>query len=93
MKGKHTSLDKALKPSILWIENLSSVSKVILGFSKACRHKYPPGHIRYKKDVDGGIKVNGHSGNGVVDIFIRISPIEERDLIKESIQNRFSLKN
>lgn len=93
MKGRHTSLDKSLKPSIRWIEHLSPISKVILGFSKACRHKYPPGHIRFKRDMDGGIKVNGYSGNGVIDIFLKISPIEQREFIKLEILDRFALKH
>jgi len=42
--------------------------------------------------VDGGIKVNGYSGNGVMDIFIRISPIEERENIKKKIAKKFSYK-
>ena len=59
MKAKHTSLDKSLKNNILWLENIPSVKKVVLGFSEACRHKYSPGHVRFKMDVDGGFKVNG----------------------------------
>lgn len=91
MKGRHTTLDKHLKPNIQWIENLSSVQKVVLGISEACRHKYPAGHIRFKQDVTGGIKVNGYSGIGVIDIFIRIDPIDDREKIKELIANRFKV--
>lgn len=90
MKGRHKSLDKALKLSINWVEKLDSVTKVVLGFSECCRHKYPPGHIRYKMDVDGGIKINGYSGKGVTDIFIRIDPISDRDLIKSKLNERFN---
>ncbi|MDB6097252.1 MAG: hypothetical protein JWM09_1530 [Francisellaceae bacterium] len=89
MKGRHTSLDKHLKNNIAWIEKLESVQKVVLGISEACRHKYPPGHIRFKMDVDGGIKVNAYSGKGVTDVFIRIDPISEREHIKNLIAKRF----
>ena len=68
------------------------MTKVVLGFSKACRHRYSPGIIRHRNDVDGGIKVNGYSGNGVMDIFIRISPIEERENIKKLIAKKFTFK-
>lgn len=90
MKGKHTSLDKHLKSNILWLEELPGVNKVVLGISEACRHRYAPGTIRFKRDVDGGVKLNGYSGNGVIDIFVRIDPISKRELIKVQIQNRFS---
>ena len=89
MKGRHTSSDKHLKNHILWIENLVGVQKVVLGISEACRHKYPPGHIRFKMDVDGGIKVNGYSGKGITDIYIRIDPIEKREAVKLKISERF----
>ncbi len=91
MKGRHTSLDKHLKNNILWIENLAGVQKVVLGISEACRHKYPPGHIRFKMDVDGGIKVTGYSGTGVIDIFIKIEPISTRDAIKAKLAKRFEV--
>jgi hypothetical protein len=91
MKGRHTSLDKHLKSNILWIEGVSGVQKVVLGISEACRHKYPPGHIRFKMDVDGGIKVIGYSGTGVVDIFIKIDPISARENVKAKIAERFEI--
>lgn len=91
MKGRHTSLDKHLKNNILWVEGIFGVQKVVLGISEACRHKYPPGHIRCKMDVDGGIKVTGYSGTGVMDIFIKIDPILEREAVKAKITERFRL--
>lgn len=89
MKGRHTSVDKHLKKNVLWLEKTPGVTKVVLGISEACRHKFTPGHIRFKMDVDGGIKVNGYSGKGVTDIFIRIDPINGREHIKELISQRF----
>jgi len=91
MKGRHRSLDKHLKNNILWIEKLPGVSKVVLGISEACRHKYPPGHVRFKTNVEGGIKVTGYSGKGVTDIFIRIDPFELIEEIKLKIAERFKL--
>jgi hypothetical protein len=40
-------------------------------------------------NVEGGIKINAYSGNGVTDLFIKIEPIAEREIVKELIQKRF----
>ena len=88
-KGKHTSLDKAVKPEINWLEKMPCVTKVVLGFSEACRHKYAPGTPRFNSDVDGGIKINSYSGLGVTDIFIKIDPISDRERVKMLIAERF----
>lgn len=87
--GKHQSLDKHVRKNIEWVQSLSCVSKIVIGISESCRHKYPPGHLRFKMDVDGGIKINSYSGNGVTDIFIKIDPISERETVKQAIQKRF----
>jgi len=87
--SKHKSLDKHVKKNIEWIKSLSAVSKIVIGISESCRHKYSPGHIRFKMDVDGGIKINAYSGNGVTDLFIKIDPINEREQVKTQIKNRF----
>ena len=89
MHGRHKSLDKHLKKSVKWIYNQKSVEKVILGFSESCRHKYTPGYIKFKHNVKQGIKVNGYSGKGVTDIFIKIHPIKERDFLISKICNYF----
>lgn len=89
LQGRHTTLDKHVKRSVAWIENIPAVTKVVLGFSESCRHRYPPGHIRIKLNVRGGFKVNAYSGRGVTDIFIKIDPFEERDRVKQMIVERF----
>lgn len=89
MRGRHKSLDKDLKRSIRWLENIQAVKKIVIGISEACRHKYAPGHLRFKLDVDGGIKINGYSGNGVVDLFIKIVPITKREEVKTKIELNF----
>ncbi len=88
--GRHQTLEKEVKQNVGWIENLAGVSKIVIGISESCRHKYPPGHIRFKMDVDGGIKVNAYSGNGVTDIYIKIDPISERENIKSQLKKRFN---
>ena len=89
LQGRHTTLDKHVKRSVTWIESIPAVTKVVLGFSESCRHRYPPGHIRTRMNVRGGIKVNAYSGNGITDIFIKIDPISDRDSVKQKIADRF----
>lgn len=89
MRGRHKSLDKHLKHSIHWLEQQPGVTKVVLGISESCRHRYSPGHLRFKMDVDGGIKINAYSGNGVMDIFVRIDPISQREVIKARLLEKF----
>ncbi len=87
--SRHQTLDKHVKLNMIWVKTLPAVSKIVIGISEACRHKYPPGHIRFKLDVEGGIKINAYSGKGVTDLFIKIEPITERENVKIAIQKRF----
>lgn len=87
--GKHQSLDKHVKKNIEWIQSIPCVSKIVIGISESCRHKYSPGYLRFKMDVAGGIKINAYSGNGVTDIFIKIDPIADREDLKSLILKRF----
>lgn len=88
--GRHQSLDTHVKKSLTWLKTLPGVSKIVIGISESCRHKYAPGDLKYKTDVDGGIKINAYSGRGVTDLFIKIDPITEREAIKEHISTRFN---
>jgi len=89
MLGKHRSLDKDLKRSILWVAKVPGVTKIVLGLSECCRHKYPPGHIKVRVNVSGGLKVNGYSGKGVTDIFIRVDPTNLTDKVIDTISDKF----
>lgn len=89
MYGKHKTLDKSLKRSIKHVKKLEGVKKIILGFSESCRHKYPPGHIKIRARIEGGLKANAYSGKGVTDIFIRISPSNLIDSVILQIEENF----
>ena len=89
LQGRHKSMDKVLKRSVRWLEQQTGVTKVILCLSEACRHRYTPGTLRFKQDVEGGFTLNGYSGRGVTHIFVRVSPMTARDAIKQCILDRF----
>jgi hypothetical protein len=89
LQGRHKTLDAHVKRSVLWLEKIPYVTKVVLGFSESCRHRYAPGQLRFRANVRGGIKVNAYSGRGVTDIFVRIDPIDMRDQVIELLQRKF----
>ena len=90
-RGKHRSATSDLDLSLKWLESVDSVKKVVLGKTENCRHRYPPGHLRFKHESEGGFKINGYSGNGVIDIFVRCDE-NSRDEILEKIQSRYGRK-
>ncbi len=86
--GRHQSLDSHVKKNLQWLQGLPAVTKVVIGISESCRHRFPPGYIRFKSDVEGGIKINAYSGNGVTDLFVKIDPISERENVKIALAKR-----
>ena len=87
-RGRHTSAGKDLEPSIQWLERLPYVDKVVLSLAEACRTQYPPGHLRYTRDAPGGVKLVGHTGNGVINIFVRVDELRKAELLS-AIETRF----
>ena len=88
-RGKHTSLNKELKNAVIWLERQTYVTKIVLGPYHNCRHHYTLGLLKYQRDIDAGIKVNGYDGDGIRDIFVYIDPIEKREEVKKSLESRF----
>ncbi len=88
-QGKHKTVAKDLKQSIKWLESFYENEKVIIGLSESCKHRYAPGHIKVKSEIAGGITLNGYTGKGVTNIYIRINPIEKVPDIVNVIKNRF----
>ncbi len=94
--GKHKTLDKELKRSINWLAKNKFVTKIVLGRVESARHSFTPGDLRYKSTVAGGIKINAYGGKGVMDIFVKVEPIDKVEdiikLIKDSIPHYYSRK-
>jgi hypothetical protein len=88
-KGKHTTVAKELKQTVVWLESLDEVKRVIIGISEACRHRYSPGSIRVKQVVLGGLSVNGYSGRGVTNLYLNIDPPDQINSIVKLIEIRY----
>jgi hypothetical protein len=89
-RGKHKSVDKELRPSISWLESLPEVLKVVIGLSESARHSFPPGALRYRSTVAGGIKLNAYGGKGVIDVFVKVDEEDRHGLISK-LQNRWDV--
>lgn len=87
-KGKHTSVEKNLRRAVRWLESLGQIRRVILGRTESCRHSFPAGHVRHRRDVPGGFKANGYGGSVIIDMFIGVEP-DNMDDVKEAIKERF----
>lgn len=83
-RGRHQSVPKELKKEIKWLED--NGVKVILGLCECARHKFPPGKIKVLREMDGGLKANGYSGNGIINIFLRC----KNETIKNKLLKRYS---
>ena len=68
------------------------VKKVVLGRTESCRHSFPPGHIRCKKDISGGFKANGYSGNGVIDLFVRCED-DRKSSLRKKIEKKYNKRH
>lgn len=88
--GKHSTVTSELKKSMRWLESFECVEKIVLGISEGARHCYKPGTLRYQKDALGGIKLKAYSGNGVVDVYVKVDAKNKTDLLAK-IAERFSV--
>jgi hypothetical protein len=72
-RGHHRTTDKVLERSLLWLESLSVVERVVIHRVENCRHKYSPGMLRVRRSSIGGLMLSGYMGRGIADIFVHIS--------------------
>ena len=87
-RGRHTSAGKDLERSIQWLERRPEVIKVVLSLAEACRTNYQPGHLRHTRNAPGGVKLVGHSGNGIINIFVRVAD-DDRAALLDAISDKF----
>lgn len=79
--GKHRSVDSALKRKLDWLKSQNLIKKIILGASHNCRHAYSPGHAKWQRFVDGGMKVNFYGGRGITTGYIYCEE-EDKDVVR-----------
>lgn len=86
--GQHQSLCKDGDRSRRWLAAFPCVTKIILGRSEACRHRFAPGTIRLSAQVDAGFKIKIYGGTGVTDGYLYVVS-DKRAYIREQIEKRF----
>lgn len=72
-RGKHTSVEKELRRSICWLESLDIVNKVVFCPFERARHSHTPGVLKYQRKSLGGCIVKAYGGNGIMDIYVKVS--------------------
>jgi hypothetical protein len=87
-RGQHKSLCKDGERAARWIESFECVSKLILGRSEACRHKYAPGTLRITSSIAAGFNVKIYGGKGITDGFVYVPP-ECKETIKSAVVKKF----
>ena len=75
-RGHHRTTDKVLERSLLWLEGLSIVSRVVIHRVENCRHKFAPGYMRVRRVETGGVMMSGYMGRGIADIFVHLSLLD-----------------
>jgi len=86
-RGHHRTTDKVLERSLLWLEGLSIVSKVVIHRVENCRHKYAPGRLRVRRVSVGGLMISGYMGRGIADIFVHMS-LSDLDSFNKLMEKR-----
>lgn len=85
-RGKHKSVCPAADRALRRLEASDLVSKVILGASHNCRHKYSPGHLKLQRTENAGLKVNCYGGNGVTTMYVYCNPAD-REQVKQLLDS------
>jgi hypothetical protein len=80
-RGRHTSLCSSSDRTIKRLESSPFITKIILGKSENCRHKYSPGTLKIQREENAGFKVNCYGGNGVTTIYIYCDEIHKDTVI------------
>ncbi|MFY9493483.1 MAG: hypothetical protein WAP55_03340 [Minisyncoccia bacterium] len=88
-RGKHTSVRGVFQRSVVWLEGLDGIKKVILGPHHPCHHSMAPGAVVFNKNTKAGIKIRGYTDGGIMDIFLILKSLGYRDEIKQAIERKF----
>lgn len=90
MKGKrHKTVYQGAKRDFAWLEALPFVSKVIIGRTENCSHKYVEGTIRATADVPAGVKCKVYSTVGVTDVVVYCAD-DQKKALREKLTERFT---
>lgn len=85
-RGRHTSACPKSNKRLKKLEADSRITGVKLGATDNARTKYPPGHIKFQRFVNAGIKANCYTENGVITVFLYCEE-EHKENIKDLLDS------
>jgi len=85
-RGRHTSACPKANRRLRRLESDDRVTGVKLGATNNARTKYSPGHLKFQRFVDAGIKVNCYTENGVIDVFVYCDE-EHREYVRNLLDS------
>lgn len=85
-RGRHTSACPKSNRRLKKLEKNDHVSGVKLGSTTNTRTKYPPGHLKFQRFVDAGMKVNCYTENGIIDLYVYCDE-EHRELVRDLLDS------
>ncbi|MBU0531245.1 MAG: hypothetical protein ABIG32_03810 [Candidatus Uhrbacteria bacterium] len=78
--GKHTSMNKDVKHVYRKLERVDSITKIVLGRYRPCRHTIPVGWIDITSTAAGGMKLKVFCGDGIQEMFVCCDPQDTKKI-------------
>lgn len=69
-RGRHTSSCPKSNRRVKKLEKDDRVTGTKFGSTENCRTQYTPGHLKFQRYVDAGMKVNCFTENGIITLYV-----------------------
>lgn len=85
-RGKHRSACPKSERAIKRLERNSKVLGTKFGATDNCRTTYTPGHLKFQRNVDAGIKINAFTENGLISVYVYCNE-NDREYVKSLLDS------